>query len=129
MIINLRNIPIVVAKGTCLIEHCDEVDMPLVDLCVGGAGDEGGVVVHRHRGLQVAQDPRGVRHHHGTHHHGRNLKKSRAMLENRFWENNSDATSCLQASGLEFCMESIGSKSKPPFQYHLHMAHQFTVSQ
>ena len=35
MIINLRNIPNVVAKGTCLIEHCDEVDVPLVDLCEG----------------------------------------------------------------------------------------------
>ena len=80
MIINLRNIPIVVAKGTCLIEHCDEVDVPLVDLGVGGAGDEGGVVVHRHRGLQVVQDPRRVSHRRGTHHHGRNLKKKQGNV-------------------------------------------------
>ena len=79
MIINLRNIPIGVAKATCLIEHCDEVDVPLVDLGVGGAGDEGGVVVHRHRGLQVVQDPGGVGHRHRTHHHGRNLKKQDQM--------------------------------------------------
>ena len=62
-----------------LIEHGDEVDVPLVHLGVGGAGDEGGVVVHRHRGLQVVHDPGGVGHRRGPHHHGRNLKKQDQM--------------------------------------------------
>ena len=57
-----------------LIEHGDKVDVPLVDLGVGGAWDEGGVVVHRHGCLQVVQDPCGVSHRHRTHHHGRDLR-------------------------------------------------------
>ena len=64
-----------------LIEHGDEVDVPLVHLGVGGAGDEGGVVVDRHARLQVVHDARRVGHSRGgPHAHCRNLNMANVPI-------------------------------------------------
>ena len=69
-----------------LIEHGDEVDVPLVHLGVGGAGDEGGVVVDRHARLQVVHDASRVGHRPCPHAHRRNLSMTKFVVTSKAYD-------------------------------------------